>query len=183
MPQTSREKREERKERKRQQSEDVNAILCNSVKMIREKLTVSEGRFFDLSFTLCILEKNTLPNIFMVSPLGERGWFISIFHILLFFFQNLKQKRKHWRRRDMSMTFITQVIIMEGLVICKWWAEYSFTVNSSFAYLPQYILFAPKILYELLSFFFFFGGGGGPNTTVGPSGTSWPSWLKADDQC
>ncbi|CAH3019808.1 unnamed protein product [Porites evermanni] len=38
----SREKREERKERKRQQSEDVNAILCNSVKMIREKLTVSE---------------------------------------------------------------------------------------------------------------------------------------------
>lgn len=36
-------KREERQIRKRQQSDDVNAILCNSVKMIREKLTVSEG--------------------------------------------------------------------------------------------------------------------------------------------
>ena len=72
MLQTSREKREERKERKRQQSEDVNAILCNSVKMIREKLTVSEGRFFNLSVTLCILEKNTFPNnYFMVGPLGE----------------------------------------------------------------------------------------------------------------
>jgi len=70
MLQTSREKREERKERKRQQSEDVNAILCNSVKMIREKLklTVSEGRFFDLSFTLCILEKNTFPNILWWVP-------------------------------------------------------------------------------------------------------------------
>ena len=38
-------KREERKVRKRQQNDDMNAILCNSVKMIREKLTVSEGRF------------------------------------------------------------------------------------------------------------------------------------------
>ena len=72
MLQTSREKREERKERKRQQSEDVNAILCNSVKMIREKLTVSEGRFLDLSVILCILEKNTLQ-YFMVGPLGEKG--------------------------------------------------------------------------------------------------------------
>ena len=68
MLQTSREKREERKERKRQQSEDVNAILCNSVKMIREKLTVSEGRFFNLSVTLCILEKNTFPNILWWVP-------------------------------------------------------------------------------------------------------------------
>lgn len=34
--------REQRLDRKRQQSDDVNAILCNSVKMIREKLTVSD---------------------------------------------------------------------------------------------------------------------------------------------
>ncbi|XP_078345099.1 putative RNA polymerase II nuclear localization protein SLC7A6OS isoform X2 [Oculina patagonica] len=35
-------KRQERLARKAKQTEDVNAILCNSVKMIREKLTVSE---------------------------------------------------------------------------------------------------------------------------------------------
>lgn len=40
----SKAKREERQARKRQQTDDVNAILCNSVKMIREKLTVSEGK-------------------------------------------------------------------------------------------------------------------------------------------
>jgi len=36
-------KRQERLARKAKQTEDTNAILCNSVKMIREKLTVSDG--------------------------------------------------------------------------------------------------------------------------------------------
>ncbi|KAJ7373035.1 Transcription factor Iwr1, partial [Desmophyllum pertusum] len=38
----SKTKREERLARKAQQTQDVNAILCNSMKMIREKLTVSD---------------------------------------------------------------------------------------------------------------------------------------------
>lgn len=37
-------KRQERLARKATQTEDTNAILCNSVKMIREKLTVSGGK-------------------------------------------------------------------------------------------------------------------------------------------
>lgn len=37
-------KRQERSARKAKQTEDTNAILCNSVKMIREKLTVSDGK-------------------------------------------------------------------------------------------------------------------------------------------
>jgi len=37
-------KRQERLARKAKQDEDTNAILCNSVKMIREKLTVSDGK-------------------------------------------------------------------------------------------------------------------------------------------
>lgn len=38
----SEKRREERKARKAQEAADVNAILCNSVKMIREKLTVTD---------------------------------------------------------------------------------------------------------------------------------------------
>ena len=38
----SEKRREERKSRKAQQAADVNAILCNSVKMIREKLAVTD---------------------------------------------------------------------------------------------------------------------------------------------
>ena len=40
-----------------------------------------------------------------------------------FFFQNLqvvKQNRRDQKRRDMFMTSITQVIIMEDLVICEY---------------------------------------------------------------
>ena len=38
-------KRQERLARKAKQTDDTNAILCNSVKMIREKLTVSGGKW------------------------------------------------------------------------------------------------------------------------------------------
>ena len=38
-------KRQERLARKAKQTDDTSAILCNSVKMIREKLTVSGGKW------------------------------------------------------------------------------------------------------------------------------------------
>lgn len=71
MLQTSREKREERKERKRQQSEDVNAILCNSVKMIREKLTVSEGRVLICHSLSVSLRGIPSPLLYVGSPRWE----------------------------------------------------------------------------------------------------------------
>lgn len=41
--------------------------------------------------------------------------FLHIYH-----FQNQKQTRIKWRKRDMFMTSIIQVIIMDGLVTCEY---------------------------------------------------------------